>query len=392
MSVPNTWQYRPNWATPIIERLEWRTDVQQGYTGEEDRYALRSVPRRAWSWEMTLQGYERQRFEATFWANASGTWLVPLWWDVSNASFAVGASNWTRSIVPDDRELPAGQYLVVSDAEGAQGFGPYTITPITIGGLPHLRYSWIGAVSRVFPRAKVHPARLCRVTIDSIANVTAGVATYTLTAEATSDAIPGETAGSSVFGTTEFIERPERSEPIDQTWDVLQERVDFGGAFQYYVRRQAPIPSHAHRLVYASRADVYRAREKLHYLKGRYRRVAVPTYGQDLIPLEGLVAGAAALDVRAINWTGLYSARPGRSRIVVRDRAGAYRYATIASASIAGDVETLVLSLPWASSVALEDIRTVSWVELARLDSDAIEIVWTTPEVAQMTLPWRVAP
>jgi hypothetical protein len=288
--------------------------------------------------------------------------------------------------------LPAAQYLVISDSVGAQGFGPYTITPITVGGLPNLRYSWIGATSRAFPEAKVHPARLCSVKIESIANVTAGVATYRLTAEATADASPGETAGPSVLGTTAFLERPERSQPIEQTWEILQERVDFGGAWQYDVRRQAPVPGHAHRLVYGTRAGVYGLRKKLHYLKGRYRQVALPTYQQDLIPVSGITAGSAALDVQAINWAGLYAARPGRSRIVVRDRAGIYHFATIAASSIAGSVETLTLSTAWPTTVALADIRTVSWVEFARLDSDAIEIVWTTPEVAEIALPWKVAP
>jgi hypothetical protein len=147
-----------------------------------------------------------------------------------------------------------------------------------------------------------------------------------------------------------------------------------------------------HRLVYGDRADVYRLRKKLHGIEGRFKRVAVPTYEQDLIPVAGIASGTNALDVRAINWSGWYSARGGRENIVVFDRSGAYRFATIVASSVVGDIETLTLAAPWPSDVALSDIRCVSWAELARLDSDAVEIVWTTPHVAQVSLPWRVVP
>ena len=37
----------PNWIRPVVERLEWLTDVIEGYDATEERTPLRTLPRRS---------------------------------------------------------------------------------------------------------------------------------------------------------------------------------------------------------------------------------------------------------------------------------------------------------------------------------------------------------
>jgi hypothetical protein len=126
------------------------------------------------------------------------------------------------------------------------------------------------------------------------------------------------------------------------------------------------------------------------YLRGRYRSAVIPTWNADLAPLSGIVSAGTTIDIEPINWTGYLAAAGGRNRVVVITRGGQYYWATIGSAYIVGDVETLVMASAWGGNVALGDIRQVCWADLSRMDSDALEIAWRTPEVAEIAIPWRL--
>jgi hypothetical protein len=391
MTVAFTWQWRPNWAAGVTERLEWRTDVQVGYAAAETRFALRNIPRRTWSWEMLIADSERQRFEAQVWSRPHLPWLVPLWWDVSRENFAVGSTSYDGPSPETSREIDTGSYFVFSDAEGSIGKGPVTRSIAIVGGLAVNRYTWPGALSRSFTNAYLHSARLARVTVEQVGQVTSGVATYRCTAEATEDIAPPITNPVGAFGGLgAYTIRPDRGEIQDATWELIRERVDYGGRVFIDPQRTAPITVRTHRHICPSRASARTLRGVAQYLRGRFRSVVVPTWNADLTPLSGIVSAGTTIDIAPINWTGYLASAGGRNRIVVVTRAGQYVWATISSAYITGDTETLVMSAAWGANVALGDIRQICWADLSRMESDALEIAWMTPEVAEIAIPWRM--
>jgi hypothetical protein len=374
MSIANTWRWLPNWQEGITERLEWRTDVQQSYDGTEQRYTLRAIPRRIWSWQMTLTDRDRELFEVEFYRAATSEWLVPLWWDVQSASLSAGATSYTRPINPDDRELPNGGYLVIADRAGAIGKGPVVRTTGTVGGVASVSYSWTGGLARSFPGGRVYAGRLAQVRIDSAQNVTSGVTIYSFTAEATGDfALSG-------FVTSEWDRRPNRIEPLDTRWEILQDRVDFGGAWRNDVRRARPLRGAEHAYLLRSRLDAYTLRQQLTWLAGQCRVTIMPTFGADLTPTANVTS--SGLTVAVVGWT---TASPNRVAIVTDD---GVTYRTVTGSFISGAFETLTLSPPITSTIPLLTIRQVSWAGPSRLAADAVEIIWRTPEVADVSLSW----
>lgn len=371
MSIANTWRWFPDWSSPITERLEWRTDVQQGYDGVEERYALRSIPRRIWSWSMVLTGHERQKFQAEFYANATATWLVPLWWDVAKASLDAGDTTYVR---PDDdsREIPAESHLVIADSLGAIGVGPCSYSDTG----DEIIHAWVGGLARAFPAGRVYAARFAKVRLDTIEDITAGVARYQITAESTVD-----------FGVTPTtVEiwplRPNRIEPLSANWNVLQERVDFGGAWEYDVRRAKPLRGVELSYFYGTRGEVYFLRRALASLAGQFEQVTLPTFQADLTVTQPI--GGALVYVEPIGWT---ASSPNRIMIILRD--GTIYNRTVTGSTLVGADERLAVTPSFGSVIPLEEVRQVCWSRKARLASDAIEIVWTTPEVATIRLPWQ---
>lgn len=369
MTVANTWRWLPDWSTPITERLEWRTDVQQGFSGQEERYPLRSVPRRIWSWNMTLSEYDRQKFETEFYSSATATWLVPLWWDVEKAAILGGATSYTRPISPDDTELRYGGHIVVADRSAAIG------KAITISASGSDRtYTWTGGLTRAFPLGRVYPARLSKVTLGSAEHVTAGVTRYSLSAEAVEDYAADATT------VEQWPLRPDRSEPLAGQWEILQDRVDYGGAWTYDVRRAKPLRGMELSYIFPNRAKVLEVRSALAHLGGQYRQTLLPSFQSDLEVMEPM-AGPFMM-VRPIGWT---AAMPTRVAIVTRSGSTLHRQVT--GTSIVGGFERLALNSP--VTVTLENLRQVCWVTTSRLATDAVEIIWTTPQVASLSLPWR---
>ena len=371
MSIANTWRWFPDWSSQITERLEWRTDVQQGYDGQEERYALRSVPRRLWSWSMVLDGHARQKFEAEFYASSTATWLVPLWWDVAKATLGAGDTTYVR---PDDasREIPAESYLVIADSVGAIGVGPCSYSDMG----DEIIHAWVGGLARAFPAGRVYAARFAKVRLDTVEDITAGVTRYQVTAEATAD-----------FGVTPVtVEiwplRPNRIEPLSASWNVLQERVDFGGAWEYDVRRAKPLRGVELSYFYGTRAEVYFLRRALARLAGQYEQATLPTFQADLTVTQPI--GGSLVYVEPIGWT---ASSPNCIMIILRD--GTIYNRTVTSSSIVGGAELLAVTPAFTSVIQVEDIRQVSWSRKSRLASDAVEIVWTTPEVATISLPWQ---
>ena len=107
------WKTPANWSTPIIERLEWRTDVLLAYDGSEQRIALRQTPRRYFEFSFLVPTLlARQKLEAAIASNGSQSWDLPIWTDstpctsaVSNGDVVVYADTVGRDFVAGGRAL-----------------------------------------------------------------------------------------------------------------------------------------------------------------------------------------------------------------------------------------------------------------------------------------------
>ena len=84
-----TFTFQPNWVKPVIERLEWRTQVIEHEDGSEQVIKLRQEPRKVFEYQTTLQGVDRQIFNSLIWGWQSRVYALPVWTDASTLSSEV---------------------------------------------------------------------------------------------------------------------------------------------------------------------------------------------------------------------------------------------------------------------------------------------------------------
>ncbi len=94
----------PNWASGVIERLQWATSIAQSETDDEQRRSLRRHPRRSFEAQFLRSGLGFQRLKNFVAAIGRRTFLVPLFHDQYRLPAALGLSD-------DTIEFPSGTLL-----------------------------------------------------------------------------------------------------------------------------------------------------------------------------------------------------------------------------------------------------------------------------------------
>ena len=75
------WALTPDWATPIEEKLGWKTDKLRAWDGTEQRRALRIAPRRNVKIATWMSKQDKQFVENQLFAWGALIWALPIWWD-----------------------------------------------------------------------------------------------------------------------------------------------------------------------------------------------------------------------------------------------------------------------------------------------------------------------
>lgn len=71
---------KPNWSNPVVERLEWLTDIIQAASGKEQRIKLRSKPRLSFDYDLTtMSTADSQRLINYVYFYQKYTLLCPCW-------------------------------------------------------------------------------------------------------------------------------------------------------------------------------------------------------------------------------------------------------------------------------------------------------------------------
>ncbi|MDR1063252.1 MAG: hypothetical protein LBL48_04860, partial [Azoarcus sp.] len=107
MSEP--WLLPPDWSRPVVETLEWRTDVlTASRTGISQHRALRSLPRRTLTWRSLAYAAGRQWAALALAARQAETWLIPVWPDGQWLSTPLPAGATSIPCETSGRDFSAG--------------------------------------------------------------------------------------------------------------------------------------------------------------------------------------------------------------------------------------------------------------------------------------------
>ncbi|KAF1009054.1 MAG: hypothetical protein GAK28_00687 [Luteibacter sp.] len=369
------WMIPPDWSDGITETLSWLNDVQTAYDGTQTRLACRETPRRQWEFSVIGDDAGRQILEAALYAWTARTWALPVWTDL----------HWLRQVVPADTSVIAvdttGRDYVI-DGLAAIWASPseyevIEVAEVTAQGivLKHPTQREWPVASRLYP---CRPAQLTEAPSLSRHTSTISAARVRFQAAAPCD-WPAIAPTARYLGYPVLEDRPNETGDRPAGYGRQMTWID-NDASTPLLYDTTKLPWMTQRQDWVVNGITRRTahRSLLYWLAGRAQAVWVPSWADDLTLTTDVLATSTALTVRWVGYTRYLQGGPGRRhlRLELVDGTVYYRRVTAWSEAVDG-TEQLAIDTPFGVAIDRRRVRQVSWMMLATLSSDVVEIQHT---------------
>lgn len=378
-----TWTIRPNWEQPVVERLEWQTDVRTGLLGHEQRAATRPVRRR--SLEALFTPLDSERTFAALMVQRYGAqrMVVPLWFDATRLTASAAAGTTTLYLDTANREYVAGEYLHLP---GPDAFGGETARIATVAA-DHVTLT-AGLANAWAAGSRVHPARVGWFEPGDINAVTSRVAEFSLRflIDDDADSSGGAETLTLYNGVPLLSHRPNWSEQVGITPELRVDEFDPGqGPLVRLNLSGRSFSATQYGLLLSGRGEIADFRNLLHRLRGRQGPMWVPSFSDDVRIAANATSGSAQIDIDRIGIGAVGGLSDDLSHLLIgRDLAV---HADALGTSGSPDRERLMLDTPLTRDVASGEKG--SFLSLCRLEQDTVTLTHLTAEVVRSRLTWK---
>ena len=169
--------FAPNWASPVNEIYEWKTEVLRAYDGTEQRRQLRTDPRRSFEYSLLQSGDLAAMLENYLWAWHDDYYALPVWTDIGRLSANANVTDRTISVVTDTLDFHVDEYAIIwHNPRLFEVIEIESVTSTSITAKSGLAKSWQQG-SKIFPLVLAHlPATVPTQRLSS--NVIVGTVTF----------------------------------------------------------------------------------------------------------------------------------------------------------------------------------------------------------------------
>ncbi|PBJ83702.1 hypothetical protein CMZ84_04220 [Lysobacteraceae bacterium NML93-0399] len=336
-----------------------------------------------------LAGGQESRVADMLLAGHRGEWLLPIWPDVQHVGSPVETGDELVSCRTAGFDFASGgRALLYADLHR------WEVVSVSAIESDHLLLS--SPVTGAFARgARLLPLRRGWVRDGSEAvMLTDRVSRRTLEVDIAEPCDwPVLAGGAEYLGTRVLDVRPDASDDPSHAYAGLRESVDFGIAM--------PVVADLPGITLRTQRDSWKLfgrsehswfRSLLYSLRGRQRRIWVPSWCDDLRPALPIAAGSASVAIEWAGYTHFALGRPNRRDIRIQLLDGTVYYRRIIDSLDAGSIEILTLDAALdGAGISVHQIRQVSFLSMAALASDATEINHLTDAdgTARATTGWQ---
>lgn len=383
--------HAPNWARPVVEKLNWLTDVLLSHGGVEQRIGLRDAPRRALAYELaTLTRHQTNLLETMLLGWQSRLWAVPVWTDAQNLAADLAAGSLAIPCETSGYEFAADSLALLWAAHDhheaveidAVGASSLTLKTATLADWP--------AGTRLYPiRLGRLPAR--QKFVRETGHHLTGSVEFAFDDNV---AIAPADTGDIYDGYRVYAGRTNWADPTEVEFVRQLDELDYetGQAWVDDLSGLAALLKSWHWL-FKTRAEIVAFRGWLAARAGR--RVPFWSISQavDMEVVAAIGASDTAIHIRNIGYQRFLDGRADRRHICIRTTSGTLYYRRI-TASTEVDASEEELAIDSALGVLLNpaDIESVRFMHLTRLETDAIEIEWHHLGVAEASTMLRSLP
>lgn len=377
------WPFPPNWSQQYAESLDWLTDVMTSFSGDEQRYALRSKPRRIIEYSSVVQKEESAIAGNLLWGWQNRNYAVPLWFDktVLSGGASIGAT--TLSLDTTNRGFFSGGLLLLIN-------GPMDYEAIEIDSFTSSSVALAKPLERAWSvGTKVYPVNVARlptnVTSTQLTDSVRQLAVTFVSDPVQNDPyIPVAAASTTHNGYEVILRKPNWAVPIEIDNEFLYESADFQvGGIAYATSTTYPKITRRFQWNLHSKTEIRQFREMLGRMKGRNRAAYLPTWFSEFELWSTEVASAVTIKVKNNEFYRMVNADPALNTLMILPRTGAPIIRTIGSVGIdpSGFV-TLGLNAAVGIDLNVTTLSRLSLVHLCRLTTDRVTINWLSDEKA----------
>lgn len=384
------WFVPPNWAQPIVERIEFSTNIIRAYDGTEQRFALRGDAAR-WFWDFAYNASDRTQriLENVSYAWGPRVWALPIWPQGVALTADVAPGDVTINCPTDDLDFHVNglaNLTTLATPEVYESIEIESLTSTTITAKRALTGTWSAASTLVFP---VRTARM----IDS-----------TRMSRFTGQHVYGQVA----FRCEEPLRRTAATETLYRSFPVQTSKPDWASdpAVEYarkiveidlgfstpLVEDESGIaePVTAFRWFFQTREATEGFRKWLFARRGRQKAIWLPSFASDLIVKTTVSNSATNIDVEIAGLKSYAAAGIHRRDLRIEMKNGTVYYRR-ASAYVEVDSTTERLTIDSALGTTWQpsDFAQISFMALSRLDADSVEIAHYTGEASASSTLFR---
>jgi len=385
----------PDWNEGMEESLEYLTDVLRAYSDNEQRRALRQLPRRAMRYRaLTLNARDAAGMESLVWGWQNQPYGVPWWPDAQPLLSDIPAGSFVIPVDTADRQFAAGGLLTIwVDEYTFEALSIVSVAAHSVTVSSPTQFAWLGG-----PGTRVMPVFLCRLPasvsvsrhsseIDHIDVDFIGEAGQPAPAPAVS---PTQFKGFDVLEIPPNWDKAPLKRNYKRSMVTIDPKVgpiqviDKGGTA--LVGQEFPWWLDTHQNVTAFRAFMLRR-------FGQFNPFWIPTWDQDLVLFQDVLSTDTGIRIKSEFYERFFFPTPARRFIAFIPIDGSGNvYAKITAAHDNGDgTENLSLEAQPGRNFG-KSTTMISFLTLARLASDRVSIKWDSSEHAESILSLQELP
>jgi hypothetical protein len=389
------WGVDPDWSDPLTERTQYLTDVLVAYRAQEQRVVLRTRPRTHLAYRvMPTDRREAAAIEALLYGQQSHVFGVPFWPDAQpiTEDAAVGTS--TLSCETTYRKFrPGGPVALWRDLSTSEVATVLTVASDSLTLTAPLSATWIAdgrtyAIPLLIGRWE-GDASLGRL------SPTAWELDAAFQCAAAPDVEPADPP--IVYGYDVLEVEPNTLQDRVSQYRRIVQLIDGQTGRIRSLDRSGVAISQTTGFLWTLNGRVeiaaYRAWGALR--RGRQTPFWLPTWQHDLIQAEDLEAGGFMIAIAKTGYVP-YQFPQGARRalcITMLDGSGARYYRRVLYAMEGDTTDTLILDGPLNPDAAIPaGTCMLSFLQLVRLNTDELELVWSSRDVAEVQLECQDVP
>jgi hypothetical protein len=398
-----------DWSTPVVEHLEWLTDVIRKRSGLEQRIGLRAIARRTLDYVLLVGGEddldERRAFDAFMWDTQNEDVIVPIWSDAIQLTGTLAATSTNITFMPKGYDYDDTGYVMFWRAW--DDYEVVAVTGISISGSGRVDFD---AVTETWTAgATMVPARLCRHNPTMKSSVFASdIQAPTPSFEVLVSATPATANYRAIaptldqYRSTDVLDTSGMDGQNQRTLESTVARVDYmTGQWSADSIQNAPFGTIDYAANVSGRTEIYHLLGWLNGLNGRRKAFWFPTWEQDFAIVERIDDTDFTAD--NLGYTTRYGQVDGftgqrgeaRRDIGFYLDDGATFVRIVDSEDNAPEEFEVDGTLPIWSTDPEDDLPVldrVSFLRYCRLDQDAVELSWATNDDLETKLSFRELP